>query len=89
MVFLTGGLFSGMKQLLSEEGKIDWLRLFLRMFSNLIAGVALYSFLISYKPWYGEYPQKTGIIIVLVYAGSRGIDLLADKVMEYIKKLEK
>jgi hypothetical protein len=72
--------------LLAEEGKVDWLRIIFKTVSNLIAGIALYSFLVSYKPWYGEYPQKTGIIIVLVYAGSRGIDLIADRLVKIIEK---
>lgn len=87
-IFLAGAIFSAMKTILSDEGPIDWLKIIVRTVSNVIGGVALYSFLISYKPWYGEYPQKTGVIIVLVYAGSRGIDLLADKVVTWIKRIE-
>ena len=88
VIFLAGTAFSAMKHLLAEEGEIDWLKILIRSISNLIGGIALYSFLISYRPWYGEYPQKTGVIIVLVYAGSRGIDILADKVTGLIKRLE-
>jgi hypothetical protein len=86
VIFLAGTIFSAMKTLLGEEGEIMWLRIFLKAFSNLIAGVALYSFLISYKPCYSEYPQKTGVIIVLVYAGSRGVDLIAEKVLKWVEK---
>ena len=86
LIFLAGSIFSAMKTLLGEEGQIDWLRIVFKTISQLIAGVALYSFLISYKPWYSEYPQKTGVIIVLVYAGSRGVDLISERILRLIEK---
>jgi hypothetical protein len=86
LIFFAGSVFSAMKTLLGEEGEIDWFRILFKTISNVIAGIALYSFLIAYKPWYSEYPQKTGIIIVLVYAGSRGVDLVAEKVIKWIEK---
>ena len=87
-IFLLMAVFTAMKQLLAGEGEIDWRRTFAKIFVNMIAGVGIYSFLLSYKPWYGEYPQKVGVIMFVVYAGSRFIDLIVDKLFDWIKKTD-
>jgi hypothetical protein len=87
-IFLLMAVFTAMKQLLSDEGEINWRKTFAKIFTNLIAGVGLYSFLLSYKPWYGEYPQKIGVIMFVVYAGSRVIDIFVDKVFKWFKGID-
>ena len=80
--FLLMGLLTIIKQGMKEEGKWDWRRALSKFFVNVIAGVGFYSFLLSYKPWYGEYPQKVGVIMVVVYAGSSLIDIVTDKLID-------
>ena len=84
-IFLVGAVMSAMKQLLADEGEIDWRKTFARVLSNILAGVGIYSFLLSYRPWFNEYPQKIGVIMFLVYVGSRLIDVLVDKLFDWIK----
>lgn len=87
-IFLLMSLFTALKQILADEGEIDWPRTFAKVFTNLIAGVGIYSFLLSYKPWYGEYPHKVGIIMIVVYAGSRVIDVVVDKFFTWLTKTD-
>jgi hypothetical protein len=77
-------VFTVLKQILAEEGQINWGKTLAKTFTNFVAGWGFYSFLQAYKPWYGEYPQKVGVIMVTVYGGSKLIDL----VVEGIYKLD-
>lgn len=79
-IFLLMSVFTVLKQLVSEEGSINWGKSFAKVFINLISGWSLYSFLLAYKPWYGEYPQKIGVIMFVVYGGTKLIDLTIDAV---------
>ena len=84
-IFLLMAIFTAMKQMLSGDGEINWGKTFAKVISNLIAGIGIYSFLLSYKPWFHEYPQKVGVIMFVVYAGSRFIDLVVDKLFDWFK----
>jgi len=88
VIFLVMAVFSVIKQILMDEEVIDWRKLFAKLFVQVVAGVGFYSFLLSYKPWYGEYPQKVGIIMIVTYMGSRLIDLVVDKTFKWIRKVD-
>ena len=87
-IFLVMSIFSVIRTMISSDKPIEWGRSIARMFSNLVAGVGFYSFLLSYKEWYGEYPQKIGVIMFVTYAGSRVVDLFTDKIYTWIKKTD-
>ena len=87
-IFLLMAVFTAMKQILVDEGHIDWPKTFSKIFSNLFAGIGLYSFLLAYKPWYGEYPQKVGIIMIVTYTGSRLIDIIVDKFFVWLRNTD-
>jgi hypothetical protein len=87
-IFLLMAVFTAMKQLLVDDSEIDWPRTFSKIFTNLIAGVGFYSFLLAYKPWYCEYPQKVGIIMLVTYGGSRLIDIGIDKFFKWIRNTD-
>lgn len=88
VIFLIMAIFSVMRNLVNSDKPISWAKSFTKMLSNLVAGLGLYSFLLSYKSWYGEYPQKIGVIMLVTYAGSKMIDLIVDKIFDWIKKLD-
>jgi hypothetical protein len=87
-IFLLMAVFTAMKQILVDDGEIDWGRTITKIFVNLIAGVGVYSFLLSYQDWYGQYPQKVGIIMLVVYGGSRMIDLFVDALFKWLKNID-
>jgi len=87
-IFLLMAVFTAMKQILVDDGEIDWTKTFSKIFTNIIAGVGFYSFLLAYKPWYGEYPQKVGIIMVVTYTGSKLIDIVVDKFFVWLRKTD-
>lgn len=87
-IFLLMSVFTAMKQLINREGEIDWTSTFAKVFTNLVAGVGIYSFLLSYKDWYGQYPQKVGVIMFVVYSGSRIIDLFVDKFLDWLRNTD-
>jgi hypothetical protein len=73
-------VFTVLKQMINEDGEIHWGRTIAKVFTNFVAGWGFYSFLMAYKPWYSEYPQKVGIIMITVYGGSKLIDVIVDAV---------
>lgn len=85
IIFAVMGILSIMKELLAKDEPIEWGKIFTKFFINLVSGVGVYSFLLSYKEWYGEYPQKIGVIMFATYTGSKVIDLVVDKVYVWIK----
>lgn len=85
VIFLLMAVFTAIKQLLLEKGLINWAKTISKVFTNLIAGVGFYTFIISYEPWASKFPQKIGVIMMVVYAGSRLIDLVVDKLFEWFK----
>ena len=87
-IFALMAIFTAMKQILADEGEVDWGRTIAKIFVNLVAGVGLYTFVISYKPWASEFPQKVGVIMIVVYVGSRLIDLFVDKLFIWVKNLD-
>lgn len=76
-------VFTVLKQMLNDEGRINWCKTLTKVFTNLVAGWGFYSFLLAYKPWYGEYPQKVGVIMITVYGGSRLIDVVVDTLYNF------
>lgn len=84
LIFLVMAIFSVMREGLKSDKAINWRKTFMRVFTNFVAGVGFYSFLISYKPWFSQYPQKIGTVMVVVYAGSHLIDIVVDKIYEGI-----
>lgn len=87
VLFLIMSIFAVMKQMIGTGGRILWGQALTKLFTNLVAGVGFYSFLLSYKEWYGEYPQKVGVIMFVVYTGSRVIDTLVDRMFMWLKKI--
>jgi len=87
-IFLLMSIFTALKQLLADDGEINWGKTFAKIITNLLAGVGIYSFLLSYKPWFHEYPQKIGVIMFVVYIGSRLIDLVVDKSFDWLKGVD-
>lgn len=85
-IFLLMAVFTVMKQILVDEGQINWGKTFAKIFVNIIAGVGFYTFALSYKPWYGEYPQKIGVIMIVTYAGSKLIEIVVDKIYNFVRK---
>ena len=83
MIFMIMSIFTVLKQMLREGDDVDWKKSLIKVFTNLVAGWGFYSFLLAYKPWYGEYPQKIGVIMVMVYAGSKLIDIVVDAVYKF------
>ena len=83
VILLIMSVFTVLKQMINEEGSIHWGKTFAKVFVNLVAGWGFYSFLMAYKPWYGEYPQKVGVIMIMVYAGSKLIDLVVDAIYKF------
>ena len=80
VILLVMSVFTVLKQLLGEEGAIHWGKTTAKVITNFIAGWGLYSFLQAYKPWYSEYPQKVGVIMFVVYGGSKLLDIMVDSV---------
>lgn len=87
LLFVVGGIFSVVKHGLKKEGKWNIWKSLTKFFVNIISGITLYVFLLSYKEWYGEYPQKIGVIMMVTYIGSRLIDLLVDKSFEGLRSM--
>jgi len=85
LLFVIMGIFTILKSGLSKQSRWDIWRSLSKFFVNIIAGVGFYSFLLSYKDWFGSYPQKIGVIMFTVYIGSRLIDLVVDKSFETLK----
>lgn len=80
IILVIMALFTLLKEMINQTGPIHWAKSAAKFFTNLVAGWGFYSFLLAYKPWYGEYPQKVGVIMVVVYGGSRIIDLVVDAI---------
>lgn len=89
LIFLFGimGIFSVLKHGLNKENKWNVWKALSKFLVNVIAGVGFYSFLLSYNPWHGEYPQKIGVIMFVTYIGSRLIDLLVDKTLDGLRSM--
>ena len=85
-IFLLMAVFTVMKQLLVEEGEINWGKTFAKIFVNIVAGVGFYTFVISYDSWFSDYPQKVGTIMVVTYAGSKLIEIVVDKIYDFARK---
>lgn len=83
--FLVMGLLTVIKEGIKTAGEWSWRRSSSKFLANVIAGAGFYSFLLSYKPWYGEYPQKIGVIMLVVYVGSSLIDIVTDKIIDGFK----
>ena len=83
LIILIMAIFKVLKELLNTVGPIDWPKFFIKIFTNFIAGMGFYSFLLAYKEWYGQYPQKVGVIMVVVYAGSNLIDVVVEAIYKF------
>ena len=88
VIFLLMGIVAVIKDMVGSEQKINWPKLWSKLFTKIAVGAGFYSFLLSYKPWYGEYPQKVGIIMIAVYVGDKIIDVIADKLFAFFKKFD-
>lgn len=86
--FILMGVFSLLQSGLSKPEKWNVWKALGKFFVNVVAGVGFYSFLLSYKSWFGDYPQKIGVIMLATYIGSRLIDLLVDKSFDALKKMD-
>jgi hypothetical protein len=71
-------LFTFLKQSINEPGPIHWAKAFTKVFTNFVAGWGFFSLVMAYDARLGEYPQKVGVIMITVYAGSRLIDIVVD-----------
>lgn len=83
-LFLIMSVFAVMKQMIAADEKIKWRLTFSKVFINLVAGIGFYSFLLSHRDWYANWPQKIGVIMLSVYVGSRLIDIIVDKFFKWI-----
>ena len=88
LIFLIMGILAVMKDMVSTDTAINWRKALSKLFIKIVAGVGFYSFLLSYKPWYGEYPQKIGVIMVAVYMGDKIIDIFVEKGFAWLKKFD-
>ncbi len=86
VIFLVMGILAVMKDMLSTNTELNWKKAVSKLFIKITVGVGFYSFLLSYKPWYGEYPQKIGVIMVATYMGDKIIDILVEKGYQFFKK---
>ena len=87
-IFLLMAVFTVMKQLLVEEGEINWSKSIAKVFVNFVAGVGFYTLLLSYQDWFGQYPQKVGVVMIVTYVGSKTIDIFVDKFYDWFKKFD-
>lgn len=82
LLFLVMAIFSVAKKGLNETRNWNITKSLIKVFITFIAGVSLYSFLISYDRWFGDYPQKLGVAMLLTYTGDKIIDILIDKMFD-------
>ena len=78
IIFLIMGILSVIAKLQKSETKLNLRQKFNIFYINTVAGWGVYSLLIGYKEWFGNYPQKVFTIMSVVYVGF--------EVLEYIKK---
>lgn len=79
LIFLIMGVLAVLRDMLAKRERIIWRIFFTKFFVKVASGVGFYTFLLSYKPWYGEYPQKVGVIMIAVYIGDKVIDIFIEK----------
>ena len=82
LLFLVMAIFSVAKRGLNREENWNIGKTLTKVFVNFIAGVSLYSVLISYDERFGDYPQKLGVAMFVTYIGSKVIDILVDKTFD-------
>ena len=78
LIFLIMGILSVIAKLQKSESKLNLREKFNIFYVNTVAGWGLFSLLVSYKDWFGNYPQKVFTIMTVVYVGFN--------VLEYIKR---
>ena len=88
VIFIFMGIVAVMRDMLSKKDKIYWHQLGLKFLTKVSTGVGLYTFLLSYKPWYGQYPQKIGVIMIAVYIGDKVIDIFMEKMFRWLYKFD-
>jgi len=84
--FILMGLLTVIKDGMGHEKAWNWKLSAAKFFTNIVAGVGFYSFVLSYKPYYGEYPQKIWVIMLVVYGGNKFIDAIVERIAIMIKK---
>jgi hypothetical protein len=88
VIFLFMGVLAVMKEMISTTERINLRLVGIKLFIKIASGVGFYSFLLSYKEWYGQYPQKIGIIMVCVFAGDKVIDIVIDRIYYYFNRFD-
>jgi hypothetical protein len=76
LIFLLMGAFSVIMQINKEEQKVSFPKIFQKFYMNIIAGWGIYSALIGYEEWFGNYPQKVFIIMTVTLLGVKAFDYL-------------
>lgn len=88
LIFIIMGVVAVMRDMLSKKDKIFWCPLLIKFFTKVSTGAGFYAFLLSYKPWYGQYPQKIGVIMIAVYIGDKVIDIFIEKILKWLYKFD-
>ena len=88
IIFITMGVIAVMRDMLAKKDKINWCQFIIKFLTKVSTGVGFYTFLLSYKPWYGEYPQKVGVIMIAVYIGDKVIDIFIEKIFKWLYKFD-
>lgn len=91
IVFLVMAISSVARKGINKTSNWDIGKTLTKVFVNFIAGVSLYSLLLSYSGWFGDYPQKLGVAMFVTYIGEKVVDVAVEEVfkkmsIEAIKK---
>lgn len=78
VIFILMGVFSVIVKLNKEDKEVKFSKIFTRFYTNIIAGWGIYSLLIGYHEWFGNFPQKIFIIMTVVLTGVRAFDYLEE-----------
>lgn len=76
LIFLVMGAFAVIMQINREERKVSFAKIFQKFYMNIIAGWGIYSALIGYEEWFGNYPQKVFIIMTVTLSGVKAFEYL-------------
>ena len=78
IIFLLMGAFAVIMQINKEAKKVSFHKVFQKFYMNIIAGWGIYSALIGYEEWFGNYPQKVFIIMTVTLLGVKGFNYLEE-----------
>lgn len=76
LIFLLMGAFSVIMQINKEEKEVKFSKVFQKFYMNVIAGWGIYSAMIGYEEWFGNYPQKIFVIMTVTLMGVKAFDYL-------------